>query len=55
MLEYKVQSGSLVLSKPKKVENPTKRLFGIASGISGDLSGDELFLEEAGAKLRRSK
>ncbi len=55
MLEYKVEDGSLVLSKPAKVENPTKRLFGIASEVSSDLSGDALFLEETKAKLRRSK
>jgi hypothetical protein len=37
------------------VEDPTKRIFGIASDVSGDLSGDELFLNEAKRKLRRSK
>lgn len=55
LLEYRVQDGALLLSKPAKVENPTKRLFGIASGVSTDLTGDALFLEEVKAKLRRSK
>jgi bifunctional DNA-binding transcriptional regulator/antitoxin component of YhaV-PrlF toxin-antitoxin module len=55
LLEYKVQAGALVLSKPTKVENPTKKLFGIASDVRGDLQGDALFLEETKAKLRRSK
>jgi bifunctional DNA-binding transcriptional regulator/antitoxin component of YhaV-PrlF toxin-antitoxin module len=54
-LEYRVQGGSLVISKPGAIDNPTKRLFGIASGVSRDLSGDELFLEETRIKLRRSK
>jgi len=54
LLEYKLQDHALVLSKPTRVDNPTKRLFGIASGVAGDLSGDALFLEEAKAKLRRS-
>ena len=55
VLEYKVQNGSLVLSKPPTVEDPTKRMFGIASDVSRDLSGDELFLEHTRMKLRRSK
>lgn len=55
LLEYRVDNGSLVLSKPRKIENPTKRLFGIASGVSGDLSGDALFLAETRTKVRRSK
>jgi bifunctional DNA-binding transcriptional regulator/antitoxin component of YhaV-PrlF toxin-antitoxin module len=55
VLEYKVQSGSLVLSKPRTIEDPTKRIFGIASDVSRDLSGDELFLEDTKVKLRRSK
>ena len=55
VLEYKVQSGSLVLSQPRTIEDPTKRIFGIASDVSRDLSGDELFLEDTKVKLRRSK
>lgn len=55
VLEYKVQGDSLVLSRRAKIENPTKRIFGIASGVSGDMSGDELLLQETRAKLRRSK
>ncbi len=55
LLEYRVDNDSLVLAKPTKIENPTKRLFGIASGVSGDLSGDALFLEETRSKLRRAK
>jgi bifunctional DNA-binding transcriptional regulator/antitoxin component of YhaV-PrlF toxin-antitoxin module len=54
-LEYRVENDSLVLTRPRKLENPTKRLFGIAAGVSGDLSGDALFLEETRTKLRRSK
>jgi bifunctional DNA-binding transcriptional regulator/antitoxin component of YhaV-PrlF toxin-antitoxin module len=54
-LEYKVQSGSLVLSKARPIEDPTRRMFGIASDVSGSLSGDELFLEQTRIKLRRSK
>ena len=55
VLEYKVQGESLVISKHRVMQDPTKRLFGIASVTPRDLSGDELFLEHARAKLRRSK
>lgn len=54
-LEYKVQRASLVISKVGAIENPTKRMFGIASDVSRDISGDALFLEEMRIKLRRSK
>lgn len=54
-LEYVVEKGSLIVSKPAKVENPTKRLFGIASDVGHDLRGDALFLEETRGKLRRSQ
>ena len=55
LLDYKLEKSALVLSKPSKIENPTKRLFGIASDVSGDISGDALFLEETKTKLRRSE
>ncbi len=55
VLEYRVEGGSLVLSRREKVQDPTKRIFGIASDVSGDLVGDELFLSEAMRKLSRSK
>ncbi len=55
LLDYKLQNGSLVLSRPAKIDDPTKRLFGIASDVSADLSGDALFLQQTKAKLRRSK
>ena len=45
----------MVLSKPTRLENPTKRVFGIAAGVSDDLSGDALFLDETRTKLRRAK
>jgi bifunctional DNA-binding transcriptional regulator/antitoxin component of YhaV-PrlF toxin-antitoxin module len=55
VLEYRVQGESLVISKPRSVENPTKRMFGIASDVSRDSMGDELLLKETRMKLRRSK
>jgi bifunctional DNA-binding transcriptional regulator/antitoxin component of YhaV-PrlF toxin-antitoxin module len=55
VLEYRIQGASLVISKARRVENPTKRMFGIVSDVSHDLSGDELFLKESRLKLRRSK
>jgi len=55
VLEYTIQGGSLVISKTCPIDNPTKRMFGIASDVSHDLTGDELFLKESRVKLRRSK
>jgi len=55
VLEYRLLDGSLVISKARTVDNPTKRMFGIASDVSRDLTGDELFLKETRMKLRRSK
>jgi bifunctional DNA-binding transcriptional regulator/antitoxin component of YhaV-PrlF toxin-antitoxin module len=55
LLEYRVDIESLLLSKPTKIEDPTKRLFGIASAVSSDLSSDALFLEETKTKLGRAK
>lgn len=55
VLDYKVENGSLVLSKRPIFEDSTRRMFGIASDISRDLSGDVLLLEETRTKLRRSK
>lgn len=55
VLEYRVQGGSLVISRAQAIQDPTKRMFGIASDVSRDLSGDELLLEQTKMKLRRSK
>ena len=55
VLDYRLQGGSLVISKARAIENPTKRMFGIASDVSRDSTGDELLLKETRMKLRRSK
>ncbi len=53
-LKYEIKGEKLILSVKRGVDNPTKRLFGIAVGVSEDVKGDNLFLEEVKVKLRRS-
>ncbi len=55
VLEYRVEDRKLVLSKTVKLDEPTKRLFGIASDVTEDLTGDALFMAELSEKLRRTR